>query len=255
MDMQAGNNKGTQDSPGIFIGTSGWSYEHWKGNFYPEVLPQDEMLASYARRFSTNEINASFYRLPSEHALLHWRETVPDNFVFSVKASRFITHMKKLKDPETTLPPFMNRVKQLGPKLGPILFQLPARWHLNLERLSDFLKSLDRECRYVFEFRDQSWFDDRVYAMLAEQRAAFCIYDLDRQLSPLQVTTNLVYIRLHGPDGPYQGSYDNRALSTWVERIRKWQAEGKSVYCYFDNDQNGYAPRNALTLQSLLERD
>jgi uncharacterized protein YecE (DUF72 family) len=253
MSVQASNKEGFQDRPGVFIGTSGWSYAHWKGNFYPATLPQGEMLESYAKRFITTELNASFYRLPPEHALLHWRETVPDGFVFSVKASRFITHMKKLKDPESTLPPFMKRVRMLQPKLGPILFQLPSRWHQDLQRLTAFLNLLDRNHRCVFEFRDPSWFDERVYSALAEHKAAFCIYDLDRMLSPLQVTADFVYVRLHGPDGPYQGSYDKHALSIWAERMRKWRAEGKRVYCYFDNDQNGYAARNALELKGMLD--
>lgn len=243
-----------QKKPAVFIGTSGWSYDHWKGNFYPTDLSSAEMLPFYMKYFRTAEINNTFYQLPTEHAVEGWFNTVPEDFVFSVKASRFITHMKKLKDPEATLPPFLERAKLLVPKLGPILFQLPARWHLNLERLSDFLKSLDKKYRYVFEFRAQSWFDDGVYKLLEAHQAAFCIYDLNRVLSPLQVTTDLVYIRLHGPDGPYQGSYDKRALSTWAERISSWQAEGKLVYCYFDNDQNGFAARNALELKALLKQ-
>lgn len=240
------------DEPDIFIGTSGWSYGHWKGNFYPAGLTAAEMLPFYASHFRTAEINNSFYQLPSEHAVERWKNSVPEDFVFSVKASRFITHMKKLKNPETTMPPFMERVKLLGPKLGPILFQLPSRWHLNLERLSTFLKSLDNSHRYIFEFRDKSWFDEQVYAVLAAQRAAFCIYDMAGVLAPRQVTTDFVYIRLHGPDGPYCGCYDQAALSAWAEQIHSWQAQGKAVYCYFDNDQNGHAAQNARDLQAML---
>jgi uncharacterized protein YecE (DUF72 family) len=241
-----------RDAPEIFIGTSGWSYEHWRGNFYPPDLPTGEMLSSYIQHFKTAEINNSFYHLPSEHAVTHWRESTPEDFVFSAKASRFITHMKKLKDPSVTLPPFMERISLLGRKLGPILFQLPSRWHFNLDRLLMFLQSLDRQYRYTFEFRDPSWFDDRVYAALAEHDVAWCIYDLDRQLSPLQLTTDFVYIRLHGPDEAYCGSYDRRALTSWAERVLGWQAQGKQVYCYFDNDEAGYAPQNALMLKCLL---
>jgi uncharacterized protein YecE (DUF72 family) len=243
----------TRGTPGIFIGTSGWSYEHWKGNFYPAGLPAGEMLSSYVQHFNTAEINNSFYHLPSEQAVAHWKTSVPDDFVFSAKASRFITHMKKLKDPADTLPPFMERIRLLGPRLGPILFQLPPGWHLNLERLTAFLQSLDKRYRYTFECRDPSWFDDRVYEALAKHQAAWCIWDLNRQLSPLEVTADFVYIRLHGPDGPYCGCYDTHALTAWAERVTGWQAQGRQVYCYFDNDEAGYAPRNALALKRLLE--
>ena len=240
--------------PAIHIGTSGWSYDSWSGPFYPPDLPSGERLFWYARQLGTVEINNSFYRLPEAHTLDQWRETVPDDFIFSAKASRFITHMKKLKEPSATLPPFMERIAGLGLKLGPILFQLPGRWHLNLDRLLAFLQALDDRFRYTVEFRDPDWFDDRVYAALAAHQVAWCIYDLNRTLSPLEVTTDFVYIRLHGPDGPYCGSYDDRALSAWAERLGHWQAEGKQVYCYFDNDQQGHAPRNALRLQRMLMR-
>lgn len=244
----------TPATPAIFIGTSGWSYAHWRGNFYPAGLPAGEMLSSYVRHFRTAEINTTFYRLPGEQAVANWRAEVPDDFVFSAKASRFITHMKKLNDPADTLPPFLERIALLGPRLGPILFQLPAGWHLNLERLQMFLRALDKRHRYAFECRDPSWFDDRVYETLAEHHAAWCIWDLDRQLSPVEVTTDFAYIRLHGPDGPYCGSYDNHALSFWARRIRSWQAQGRQVYCYFDNDEAGYAPQNALALRGLAEQ-
>lgn len=148
----------------------------------------------------------------------------------------------------------MERISQLGPTLGPILFQLPSRWHLNLARLLEFLQALDSRYRYAFEFRDPGWFDNRVYAALAAHQVAWCIYDFDRILSPLEVTTDFVYIRLHGPDGPYRGSYDDQALSVWAERIAEWQIRGKQVFCYFDNDQNAYAPQNALRLQRMLKQ-
>jgi uncharacterized protein YecE (DUF72 family) len=236
----------------VCIGTSGWHYRHWKGCFYPEELPSAGWLPYYAGLFHSVEVNNSFYHLPPEDSLDQWRDAVPDDFVFSVKASRYISHMKKLKDPSTTLPPFLERVTLLGDKLGPILIQLPSHWHLDILRLRDFLQSLDDRYRYAFEFRDPGWFDDRVYAALAEHQAAFCIFDLNRQLSPLEVTADFVYVRLHGPDGPYQGCYDNRALSRWVKRIRDWQDSGKPVHCYFDNDEKGYAPQNALTMQQML---
>ena len=236
----------------IYIGTSGWHYDHWKGCFYPIEIPPSEWLRYYSTHFHSAEINASFYRLPDEHTLSFWRDSTPNEFVFSIKANRFITHMKKLKDPQSTLPPFMERLSLLGAKLGPILFQLPPRWHLNLDRLQSFMQIVGTTYRCAFEFRDPSWFDPRVYSILTEHHAAFCIYDLNHQLSPMEITTDFVYIRLHGPGGPYQGNYDEHSLSVWAERIAAWQAQGKQVYCYFDNVQNGYAPQNALMLQRML---
>lgn len=237
----------------VYVGTSGWHYEAWKGPFYPPGLRTEEMLGFYCRRFRTVEINNSFYRLPSAETFRQWRETVPGDFLFAVKGSRFITHMKKLKDPREPLELFLGRARELGEKLGPVLFQLPPRWRVNAARLADFLEALPSGYRYAFEFRDESWFTDEVYAVLREHGAAFCIYDLDRRLSPLAVTCGFVYVRLHGPNGPYQGSYDDEALSAWARRIRAWLAEGKDVYCYFDNDQYGYAALNALSLKSLVE--
>ncbi len=162
--------------------------------------------------------------------------------------------MKKLKDPKKTLGAFMERAVLLKEKLGPILFQLPPRWGLNLERLEIFLQALDRRYRYTIEFRDPSWFDDRVYTLLSRYGVAFCIYDLNGKLSPKEVTSDLLYVRLHGPDGHYRGRYDERSLLQWARAFRSWAKEGKSVHCYFDNDQKGYAPENALLLKRMLSR-
>jgi uncharacterized protein YecE (DUF72 family) len=233
----------------IHIGTSGWHYGHWKGHFYPEGLADGLMLQEYARHFRSVEINNSFYRLPDEKTFAEWRETVPEGFVFAVKGSRYITHMKKLKDPEKPVAQLLARTELLGRKLGPILFQLPPRWRLNLDRLRSFLGALPRSHRYAFEFRDESWFAPQVREVLAEAGAAFCIFDLDGRLSPREVTTDFVYIRLHGPDGPYRGSYPDETLAGWAGAISAWSRQGKDVYCYFDNDEAGYAPRDALRLR------
>ena len=237
---------------GIHIGTSGWSYNHWQGAFYPHDLPAEEWLAYYARYLSTVEINNSFYKLPSQNTLAHWCDAVPDDFVFAVKASRYITHMKKLNEPRQTLKRFMGCVEALGDKLGPILFQLPPRWHINIERLAAFLKALSTDYRYALEFRDPSWFDPRVYKLLVQHSVASCIFDLDGVLSPREITTDLVYIRLHGPGGPYQGHYDNHALDKWADAIGRWRHEGHEVYCYFDNDEAGYAVQDAIRLQEKI---
>jgi uncharacterized protein YecE (DUF72 family) len=237
----------------IHIGTSGWHYQHWRGPFYPENLRPADYLNFYRQKFLTVEINNSFYRLPTEKALLEWRESVPPNFIFAVKGSRYITHMKKLKDPEQPLSIFLERISLLEDKLGPILFQLPPCWHFNEERLRNFLLALPRTYRYALELRDPSWLNEKAYRLLTEHGVAFCIYELAGRISPKEVTTDLVYIRLHGPGGAYQGSYDRQTLSGWAQDIAAWAARGKKVFCYFDNDEAGYAARNALELQEMLK--
>ncbi|MGB7931924.1 MAG: DUF72 domain-containing protein [Gammaproteobacteria bacterium] len=236
----------------IHIGTSGWSYDHWKGPFYPRHLDGERMLAYYAGHFRTTEINTSFYHLPAEETLTLWHDITPADFLFSVKASRFITHMKKLKDPGQGTSSFLRRIRMLGDKLGPILFQLPPRWRFNKERLTAFLNVLSGEFRYAFEFRDRSWLNEETCELLSRHRAAFCIYELDGFLSPKEITGDLVYVRLHGPGGPYRGSYNNERLSGWAGDFVCWAAQDRTVYCYFDNDERGYAARNALRLQTML---
>lgn len=237
----------------IYIGTAGWHYDHWKGPFYPENLSAKQMLGFYSQHFQAAEINNSFYQLPSPETLDTWRTTVPQNFVFAVKASRYITHMKKLKDPQQPVQHFLHGISPLGNRLGPILFQLPPRWKCNPSRLQEFLEVLPDGLRYAFEFRDTTWFNDKVYAALEQANAAFCIYQLDGTLSPLAVTADFAYIRLHGPEGPYQGCYDQTTLAYWAEAIANWAGEGKDVFCFFDNDQHGYSAHNAHSLQQLLQ--
>jgi len=236
----------------IRVGTSGWSYGHWRGPFYPAGLPEGEWLAYYAERLDTVEINNTFYQLPTPSALQGWRDAVAEDFVFSVKASRFITHMKKLKEPEAALAKFFERIALLAPKLGPVLFQLPPHWRLDLSRLRYFLEALPAEYRYAFEFRDRSWWVGEVYELLARHEAAFCIHDLAGVLSPREVTSNLVYVRLHGPDGAYQGSYGTATLAAWVDSFSAWAAQGRRVYCYFDNDQWGDAALNAEQMREMI---
>jgi uncharacterized protein YecE (DUF72 family) len=236
----------------IRIGTSGWHYDHWRGPFYPPNLAAEDFFHYYIGRFHTVEVNNTFYRLPERKTLRTWVEMAPRGFIFAVKASRYITHMKKLKDPKTSISKFFQRIKTFGQQLGPILFQLPPSWKANPERLSVFVNQLPRGHRYAFEFRDPSWFDDRVYGILSEGGAAWCIYHLAGRLSPLEVTADFVYIRLHGPGEAYQGQYDDKALSSWADAISAWSREGKDIYCYFDNDQNGYAAQDADRLQRML---
>jgi uncharacterized protein YecE (DUF72 family) len=233
------------------IGTSGWHYQHWRGPFYPPDLPASKMLDYYCRHFDTVEINNSFYRLPPPGCFATWRRATPAGFCFAVKASRFITHNKKLKDPENALHNLLPRAEELKEKLGPILFQLPPHWKRNIERLEGLLDILPRRHRYAFEFREPSWHCEEVYRVLRRHNAAFCIYELAGFHSPLEVTAAFAYVRLHGPGGKYQGSYSHQQLSQWAKRIAAWRRELKVVYVYFDNDQTGYAALNALELEQL----
>jgi uncharacterized protein YecE (DUF72 family) len=236
----------------IRIGTSGWHYKHWIGNFYPRGTPASKMLAYYFERFDTVELNNSFYHLPKQPALESWRASTPEGFCFAAKGSRFLTHMKKLKDPEQGLKRFLDAIEILGEKLGPILFQLPPNWELDLQRLKIFVECLPKEHRYAFEFRNASWSVAPTYELLAQHNIAYCIFDLAGVQSPIEVTADIAYVRLHGPGGKYQGSYTDEALKHWASRIRKWRRELKAVYVYFDNDQAGYAAANALELKALL---
>lgn len=239
----------------IHIGTSGWDYSHWKGPFYPKDCAHEERFRFYTRHLSTVEINRSFYKLPDRSTFAGWRDDVPKRFVFALKASRYLTHMKKLKDPRAPLRKFLRRVEVLRDRLGPILFQLPPRWKCNPERLRAFLEALPDKHRYAFEFRNSSWFQDEVYDLLAESDAAFCIFELAGKKSPRKVTTDLVYVRLHGPGRKaYQGRYTPQALAGWARVIRRWRRQGKTVFCYFDNDQKGYAAQNAQQLQEMLAK-
>ncbi len=237
----------------IRIGTSGFHYKHWLRSFYPPTTPASGMLKFYLQHFDTLELNNSFYRLPPVSSLESWREATPADFVFAVKASRFITHNKKLKDPENALDNLIPRIMHLGPKLGPILFQLPPKWQVNPERVQDFLAALPAELRYAFEFRELSWMKPEVMDVLKRFNAAFCIYELAGYHSPMHVTTDFTYVRLHGPDAnKYQGSYSDDRLRWWACQIESWAKMQKAIYVYFDNDQAGYAPQNALTLKNMV---
>jgi uncharacterized protein YecE (DUF72 family) len=236
----------------VRIGTSGWHYKHWVGTFYPPRTPGSKMLAHYCERFDTVELNNSFYHLPKKSSLESWRDSTPAGFCFAAKGSRFLTHMKKLKDPEQGLARFLDAIEVLEHKLGPILFQLPPNWELDLQRLADFLSFLPKEHRYAFEFRNATWSVPQIYELLERHNVAYCMFHLAGIHSPIQITANFVYVRLHGPGGKYQGSYSGQALSEWAKRIEKWRRELKAIYVYFDNDQEGYAAKNAMRLNELI---
>ena len=239
----------------VHIGTSGWHYKRWVGPFYPPKMPPSKMLSFYLERFDTVEINNSFYRLPADSAIEGWCREAPPNFCFAVKASRYITHNRKLNDPVNTVEKFMSVIQKLEKRLGPILFQLPPLWNLNLERLENFLDGLPKNHRYVFEFRNPTWNVPEVYAVLHRHNAAYCIYELAGYQSPIQITADFTYVRLHGPGAnKYQGDYSEEALRTWVARIQAWRKELKHIFVYFDNDQAAYAAKNAQELKGMLEK-
>lgn len=240
-------------APGaVHVGTSGWHYKHWCGHFYPEKLPASKMLEFYSKSFDTVELNNTFYRLPPPAGVENWRKTAPPGFCFAAKGSRFITHMKKLKDPELAIERYFERVDRLRPRLGPIVFQLPPFWEVDNGRLEAFLSALPKRHRYAFELRNKTWHTDEVYRILRKHNVAFCIFEIAGFASGFHITANFTYVRLHGPGGAYQGSYSKSQLHAWAERIRKWQKELRAVYIYFDNDQAAYAVENALSLKKLL---
>lgn len=237
----------------VWVGTSGWQYRHWKGPFYPEDVPARQWFDFYVERFQSVELNNSFYRLPEEATFRSWRDRAPNSFQFAVKASRYITHMKKLKDPKRSCRKFFKRIEALGDSLGVVLFQLPPHWGCNPERLEAFLQALPGGNRYAFEFRDVSWFCGEVSNILQRYGAAFCIYELAGVQSPRTVTADFVYIRLHGNARvKYHGRYDLQTLGGWAGAITVWRRQGRDVYCYFDNDYKGYAAINAGELRNML---
>lgn len=238
----------------IHIGTSGWHYKHWLGGvFYPAGTSPAQMFAFYQKYFDTVEINNSFYHLPAATTFDNWRDSSPARFQFAVKASRFITHMKKLKDPTPSSEKFFLVADRLGKKLGPILFQLPPRWKVNVERLSQFLEALPGRHKYVFEFRDETWLVPEVYEVLRRHKAAFCIHDFADMKIPNEITAGFSYIRFHGPtSAKYFGSYSAAQLQTWAKRIEEWSRRLSAIYVYFNNDPGGEAVKNATELKHLL---
>lgn len=239
------------DKHKIYIGTSGWSYKHWRGTFYPEKIKIKDHFPYYIQHFNTVEINNTFYGIPAEETFINWKEKVPDDFLYVIKANRAITHLKKLHDPLETVLPFLDRIQLLGKKLGPVLFQLPPFMKSNNALLDAFLRTLPNNYRYVFEFRNPDWYQEEIFELLKKYNCAFCIYELAGHLSPLEITADFVYLRLHGPGNKYQGSYPEETLQDWANQCLKW-LDSKDVFVYFDNDEKGYAVFNALRLQELV---
>ena len=238
----------------LHVGTSGYSYKEWKGNFYPEDLPAKEMLSYYSRRLPAVEINNTFYHLPKEETFAAWGKKAPPDFLYAIKASRYLTHIKRLKDPEEGLARFFAGVKRLKDHAGPILFQLPPHWHWDQERLRYFIRQLPSRWRHVFEFRHPSWCNEEVRSLLTKKKVSFCIHDLRDFSCPKWVTGPLVYVRFHGATAiKYAGCYDSSHLQEWAEHIREYQQSGLDVFAYFNNDNQGYAVKNAQELRTLLK--
>lgn len=249
----ASGRKGT-----VHIGTSGFVYDHWARNFYPEDLPRKDWFAHYAARFDTVEINNTFYRMPSSDVVARWKAQAPPGFLYGFKANRYITHNKKLLpggrygEPVRDL---LDALAGVGEHLGPILFQLPPQMRRDDARLRAFLARLPQRegVRYAFEFRESSWYADEVYDMLGEHGVAFCLHDwLDAPTPKDVVTAQLVYVRFHGVHAPYAGLYGPRRLTPWLARVRRWRDAGHDVLVYFNNDQRAYATRDARWLAEKL---
>jgi uncharacterized protein YecE (DUF72 family) len=235
----------------VRIGCSGWQYRHWRGNFYPADLPAARWLEHYAREFDTVEINNTFYRLPEAETFAAWRRRAPAAFIYAVKASRFLTHMKKLKDPEEPLDRLFTRAARLGRAFGPVLYQLPPHWSVNVERLERFLAALPPRRRHAIEFREPSWYRDDVFALLEKRGVALCVHDMPGSASGRIAVGPFVYARFHGTS-KYSGSYNDMTIDAWAEWMAGRAKAGAPIFAYFNNDIGGHAPRDAVRLRNAL---
>jgi uncharacterized protein YecE (DUF72 family) len=243
----------------VQIGTSGYQYDHWRGVFYPEDIPKKKWFEYYATKFDTVEMNNTFYRLPSAETFEQWHDRAPDKFCFTLKYSRYGSHIKRLKDGGETISAYMHAAQRLEAKLGPILVQLPPHWHADTERLDEFFAAArnharwkreglhwdSRKQRWAAEFRDASWLQDSVYEVLKRHEVALCIHDIIKN-HPRVVTADWVYLRLHGANN--WGDYSAEDLDAMAAEIAGWRSRGLDVYAYFNNDAQGYAVANATDL-------
>lgn len=236
-----------------YVGCSGWHYDHWSGLYYPEGLARSKWLQFYATEFATVELNNSFYHLPSEKAFKAWHESSPDNFVFAVKVSRFITHIRRLRNLGSAVENLLSRVSLLKDKLGPLLYQLPPSMKRNDEVLEHFVSTLPQEYKHVFEFRHESWLDDSVFHILEQHNVGLCVFDMPGLTCPLLATTDFAYIRFHGNENLYSSCYSDDELSLWARKIIALPENIRSIYIYFNNDAGAFAVRNAITLRRYLE--
>jgi len=242
----------------VRIGSSGYNYPHWwNGVFYPSRLPQRKWLEFYTEFFSTVELNVSFYRLPGREVFGSWYKRTPKPFSFALKGSRSITHIKRLKDCREPVSLFLNHASPLKEKFGALLWQLPPKFRFQKERLEEFcvlLSTLPRSkrLRHAFEFRDESWLCEEAFRILEEFNFAFCIAHGSGLPCAERVTSDFVYLRLHGGELLYGSNYSDKELKQWAEKIRNWEKKKKSVWVYFNNDAYGFAIKNALTLKKLV---
>ncbi|MFQ5952293.1 MAG: DUF72 domain-containing protein [Candidatus Omnitrophota bacterium] len=240
--------------PTLHIGCSGWNYNHWKGLFYPKESSPSAWFKEYSSVFSTVEINNTFYQLPDKSTFKKWDKQAPPRFIYAVKANRFITHMKKLKEPKKPVERFLNHVRLLKSHLGPVLFQLPPHWKVNIERLDSFTDILPKGLQYVFEFREKSWYNEDVYNLLSSKRMSICLHDMKGSESPDLLGGPICYIRFHGSSELYGGKYRISTLRKRAKLIKEALAEGKDVYAYFNNDAEANAPRDALRLSNQVRK-
>lgn len=237
----------------VCIGCSGWQYPHWRGGvFYPEKLSQREEFSYYVSKFGTVEINSTFYHLPKNSVWEGWEKRAPKDFIYAVKMSRYLTHMKKLESPAEGWGRFYEGARKLGERLGPILFQLPPSLRKDLGKLEGLAKILPRDERFAFEFRHESWYDDEVYAFLRSQNWAWAIISHPNLPLVWEVTAGFVYLRFHGSQSLYSSCYSDQELRQFAGRIKNWLKEGRDVYAYFNNDGFGFSPKNALLLAEML---
>lgn len=241
-------------APHLLVGCSGWQYRHWRGDFYPADQPMSRWLEWYARTFDTVEVNNSFYRLPEAATFDAWRARVPAGFIFAVKASRYLTHLKRLKDPIEPIERFFDRASHLLDKLGPVLYQLPPHWGCDPDRLRAFLRAVPPRRLQAMEFRDPDWYRDEVFRLLERHGFALCVHDMSGSASPQLAVGPFVYVRLHGP-ARYAGRYPDAMLRDWAAWLARAHRGGKDAYVYFNNDVGGHAPRDALRLKRMLGGD
>ncbi|MFP4679321.1 MAG: DUF72 domain-containing protein [Chitinispirillaceae bacterium] len=241
----------TEKSPALMLGTSGWTYDHWKEVFYPSDVPKKRWFEYFSRHFDTVEINASFYRIPTSKVTQGWADKSPDKFRFAVKVSRLISHVKKLRNCEHELEWFFSSFEPLKKKVAVYLIQLPPSLKYDPGRLAEFLDMLPQG-RYAVEFRNTSWYNDEIYELLSRKKVAFCIHDMPELQTEKIVTADSVYLRFHGYFDLYGGDYPDSVLKEWASWIRKQHSEGKDVYGYFNNDLEGFAVKNCRRLKELL---
>lgn len=245
--------EGSSPKAKVLIGTSGFSYPHWgKGVFYPQDLPQIKWFEYYCQHFKTVELNVSFYRLPKKETFVGWRKRAGESFIFAVKGSRYITHIKKLKECKEPIKRFFENANGIKNGSNIVLWQLPPRFKVNLERLTEFLKPLPSGFRHAFEFRDKSWLAGEVYKILKKHKAAIVFQDNPGWPITEEVTTDFVYLRFHGRTHLYSSCYTENELKDWAKKIRSWQKKGLDCYAYFNNDALGHAIENAQKLRQLV---